>query len=114
MPLPADLRARLCDSDFWGRYFFEAGPGLEEYGEYTAEFPVGDGYAVIVGINDHAIYLDLCTPDAETVTMGWDDQAHWMPDALRWAELDLIGRAAAVTDPELRHPARSWPWPAGS
>jgi hypothetical protein len=104
MPLPADLRARLRDPNFWRRYFFEAGAGEEkEHVEHTAEFPVGDGYALTVGINDHAIHLDLCTPD-ETVTLGWDDQAHWMPDTLRWAELDLIGRAAAVADPEVRHP----------
>jgi hypothetical protein len=106
VPLPADLRARLRDPDFWREYFFEAEPGEEkEYVEHTAEFPVGDGYALTLGINDHAIHLDLRTPDdTETVTLGWDDQAHWMPDALRWTELDLIGRAVAVTDPELRHP----------
>jgi hypothetical protein len=106
MPLPGDLRARLRHSDFWRWYCFEAGPREEtEHGEYTAEFPVGDGYGLTVGINDAAIRLDVRVPDETgTVTLGWDDQAHWMPDALRWAELDLIGRAAAVTDPELRHP----------
>jgi hypothetical protein len=40
----------------------------------------------------------------KTLELGWDDQAHWHPDALRWTELDLIARAAAVVDPVLRHP----------
>ncbi|KAL2269348.1 hypothetical protein VTJ83DRAFT_1532 [Remersonia thermophila] len=28
--------------------------------------------------------------------LGWDDQAHWHPYALRWAELELLSRAVAA------------------
>jgi hypothetical protein len=105
MPLPAGLRADLSDPNFWRMYFFEADPReVMAYGEHTAEFPVGDGYALTVDVNAHQIRLNLRTPDDNTMMLGWDDEAQFMPDVLRWTELDLIARAAAVTDPELRHP----------
>ena len=40
----------------------------------------------------------------EAAEVGWDDQAHWHPHVLRWEELDLLARCAALDDPELPHP----------
>jgi hypothetical protein len=36
--------------------------------------------------------------------LGWDDQAHWHPQVLRWKELEAICRCLAVRDPRLAHP----------
>lgn len=49
--------------------------------------------------------LLVVTPDtAEPAELGWDDLAHWQPYALRWSELDLLCRAIAARNPQLRHP----------
>jgi hypothetical protein len=120
--LPAVLQARLDDPDFWRAYFSdastedrddedeenEAEPGVSPL---VAEFPVGGGYSLVLDIDTGlgVVRLGVRTPDsAQTLELGWDDQAHWHPDALRWTELDLIARAAAVVDPRCGIPARSW------
>lgn len=54
--------------------------------------------------------LFLVTPEGESLTLGWDDQAHWHPHVLRRDELERICRAMALTspsDPNARHPG--WP-----
>lgn len=116
MPLPAELRARLDDPDFWRAYFFDDstqdGDEEDQEDEHEAsplvvQFPVGGGYMLVLDINVGLGRVTLgmrCPDSAQTLTLGWDDQAHWHPDALRWTELDLIARAAAVVDPALRHP----------
>lgn len=116
--LPAVLQARLDDPDFWRAYFFDASTDDEDdedeeneaepgVSPLVAEFPVGGGYSLVLDIDTGlgVVRLGMRTPDsAQTLELGWDDQAHWHPDALRWTELDLIARAAAVVDPALRHP----------
>ena len=113
MPLPAELRARLDDPDFWRAYLFDdSTPDGNEEAEdeaspLLAEFPIGGGYMLVLDINIGlgVVTLGMRAPDsAQTWELGWDDQAHWHPDALRWTELDLIARATAVVDPALRHP----------
>ncbi|KUL41468.1 hypothetical protein [Actinoplanes awajinensis] len=113
MPLPADLRACLTDPDFWRAYFFENDTTEDEDDDdyddssIVVEFSVGGGYGLVLDIcvGLRSINLAMRTPDSsEPLDLGWDDQAHWHPDALRWAELDLIARAAAVLDHTLRHP----------
>ncbi|BBH71749.1 hypothetical protein ACTI_84340 [Actinoplanes sp. OR16] len=105
---------RLDDPEFWRAYFFEAEIDEDEDDdededgeELVVEFAVGGGHALVLDIDLEltSVELGLRTPDNdEILELGWDDQAHWHPHALRWAELDLIGRAAAVIDPGLRHP----------
>ncbi|GGN80379.1 hypothetical protein GCM10010112_55880 [Actinoplanes lobatus] len=115
MPLPVDLQARLDDPDFWRAYFFQDEATVhddeededEDESSLVVEFPVGGGYALVLKIyvGLHMVNLTMRTPDSnEALRLGWDDQAHWHPSALRWTELDLIARAAAVLDPALRHP----------
>jgi hypothetical protein len=122
VPLPAELRAYLDDPDFWRAYFFEDRTDDEddqddeddeddededEASPLVAEFPVGGGYTLVLNIDAGLGMVRLamrCPASVKTLELGWDDQAHWHPDALRWTELDLIARAAAVVDPELRHP----------
>ncbi|MEU4692362.1 hypothetical protein [Actinoplanes sp. NPDC023714] len=123
MPLPAELSDHLENPDFWRVYFFEAeydelfesadgdddldDGGDDSAGGLVAEFPVGGGYALVVDIDLEigSIELGLKTPKSDDpLELGWDDQAHWHPHALRWSELDLIARSAAVLDPALPHP----------
>lgn len=50
------------------------------------------------------VELAIQTPaDAEAVMVGWDDDAQWHPDVLRWSELEAIGRALSQ-DPGWPHP----------
>ncbi|MDQ0364590.1 hypothetical protein [Catenuloplanes indicus] len=124
MPLPADMQARLSDPDFWRAYFFgdddladdedggDSGGGAELTAEdgddvMAVEFPVGGGYALVldVDVELRMITVEMRSPaHPDTLQLGWDDDAHWHPHVLRWDELDLIARAAAVHDPTLRHP----------
>ncbi|MEU4620631.1 hypothetical protein AB0G04_11720 [Actinoplanes sp. NPDC023801] len=121
MPLPAELHKRLDTPEFWRAYLFQADvvddeddwddddldEDEAEAGSIVVEIPVGRGYALVLDIDGELDMVDLGmrTPgSAEILEIGWDDQAHWHPDTLRWAELDLIARAAAVADPTLRHP----------
>ncbi|WP_146169058.1 hypothetical protein [Actinoplanes italicus] len=121
MPLPVELQKRLDTPEFWRAYLFQENH-LEDSDEdwddedveddtedepIVVEIPVGGGYALVLDIGGEFDMVDLGmrTPDsAEILEIGWDDQAHRHPDTLRWAELDLIARAAAVVDPTLRHP----------
>lgn len=113
MPLPATLKTRLDDPSFWRAYFFDDGADTDDDDDDMAdesiivEFAVGGGHALVLDIDSGLDMIDLGLRgpgDDEVLEIGWDDQAHWHPDTLRWAELDLIARAAAVLDPTLAHP----------
>ncbi|WP_344959073.1 hypothetical protein [Actinomadura miaoliensis] len=117
MPLNDALRTRMDEPDFWPLYFFEDEPDEpddededddeEPEDEHRAEFGLGDGLSLDLDLDLATGYfsLGLTAPGlAEPVELGWDDQAHFHPHVLRWAELDLLGRAMALRDPELRHP----------
>lgn len=75
--------------------------------ELTAVFDVGGGHRLVLELSPILGYHNLGIQgpdDAEDACLGWDDQAHWHPYALRWPELDLICRALAARDPLLPHP----------
>lgn len=88
------------------------GGGAPEDGEaaapqYRAEFglPGDHGLVLELDLDDEYHSLGLLVPGGEEpVELGWDDQAHFHPHALRWSELELLARAFALHDPELRHP----------
>ncbi|MFI6151076.1 hypothetical protein ACIBCA_00060 [Kitasatospora sp. NPDC051170] len=115
MPLDHAFNARLTDPDFWPRYLFEHDDTYEEdhwdeddrQDEFTARFALGDGHALVLDVDlTYGTYtLDLDAPGLdEPAALGWLDQAHPIPHALRWGELDRLARAFALVDPELRHP----------
>lgn len=106
MPLDDALTTRMADPDFWQAYLFEA-DAPETEGSYQARFEVGAGFALTLDVNlAHCSFdLALVAPDLpKPAELGWDDLAHFHPHVLRWAELDLLARACALQDPELRHP----------
>ncbi|MGV9770770.1 hypothetical protein [Streptosporangium sp. NPDC003464] len=110
MPLDDELTARMADPDFWGAYLFEDDApesDLDDEESFTADFQVGEGLALVLDLDVVTGYFDLAlvAPElAEPITVGWDDQAHPHPHAMRWSELDLLARALAVHDPQFRHP----------
>ncbi|MFI9817119.1 hypothetical protein [Saccharothrix variisporea] len=109
MPIPDALKTGLADPKFWAMYCFEDDhEGYDEYFDedsHVLSFPVGGGYSLDLDISDSYFDLGLRVPGAdEPVTVGWSDEAHFHPHALRWDELDLVCRAASLLEPELRHP----------
>ncbi|WP_344616388.1 hypothetical protein [Dactylosporangium salmoneum] len=113
MPLPPDLHDLFAEPDFWADHHgarerpFD-GDRWEGHPGWMVTAEAGGGHALVLEIDiDHgATYLHLRGPGRPARhTLAWIDGAHPMPHALRWAELDLLGRAAALTDPGLRHPA---------
>jgi hypothetical protein len=94
--------------EFWRAYFFEdeSGTGYE-FPTTTWHLRVSDGHAVVLRVERDftRVWLGLHTPGGgEPLALGWDDQAHWHPDALRWEELDAVARAVAFREPALAHP----------
>lgn len=112
MPLPDALTTRMTETDFWSAYLFEDdAPDLfdedKDEESYQVEFGLGDGFALTLdlALAYECIDLALTAPGlAEPAQLGWDDQAHFHPHVMRWTELDLLARASALHDPDLRHP----------
>ncbi|WP_418955360.1 hypothetical protein [Streptomyces tritici] len=118
MPLPEDFAELTAHPDFWGVYLFEgedAGPfeDDDEDGDgdgveaVSAAFGAGGGHALVldVDLGAESVELGLAVPGREEAAeLGWDDRAHCHPHVMSWAELDLLARAVALHDPELRHP----------
>ncbi|GAA4988352.1 hypothetical protein [Kitasatospora paranensis] len=122
MPLPDPLTARMAQPDFWPLYAFDDdAAGADEFSDasaqeedeedeedtHRAEFGLGGGLALVLDIDltGRAHDLALRAPGLpEPVQLGWDDEAHFQPHVMRWAELELLARAVALHDPDLRHP----------
>src|SRR5947207_3303665 len=116
------LRAILQDPDFWAMFFFSSETYFQPYAmpryqyadlnafetpDEVVGFPAGGGQSLQISLRDKYCGLELFPPGAaEEITIGWDwddpEDAH--PYVLRWEELDLLCRAAALLDPGLRHP----------
>jgi hypothetical protein len=110
MPLPQAVHQLTGSPGFWADYLFlEDGPA-EEYPTLDSarlDFDVCPGYRLTLSLDRQLSYhgLGFVYPGMDSpVEIGWDDQAHWHPNALRWEELDLVGRCLALNDPALPHP----------
>jgi hypothetical protein len=105
--VPASLRSLVKEERFWRCFFFEEEGHFPELADLEVRFPAGDGYGLSLFLDDRlaGMALGLRMPDeADALQLGWDDQAHWHPHALRWTELDHFARAVALEDPDLPHP----------
>ena len=100
--------ALMQSSEFWSAYFFDNDSGTGyDFPTTTWHLRVSDRYALVLRVEtDFArVWLGASTPGgSEPRALGWDDQAHWHPEALRWEELDAIARAVAFREPALAHP----------
>ncbi|MBO8195446.1 hypothetical protein ITI46_27920 [Streptomyces oryzae] len=110
----------LDDPEFWAFWYYDeySGTGSDDGadgGSYSAEesgsedsaevYQADAGHAVQVVDAGFELTLELVHPGAaKPVQLGWDDQAQWHPDALRWQEAELLCRAAALSHPEVPHP----------
>jgi hypothetical protein len=109
VPIPEQLRTLVHDPAFWAAYLFldEDEVHYPQLADCRAEFVVAGGYGVTLDLDADllGVELGLRRPgSAKPVELGWDDQLHWHPHALRWEELDLIGRCVALNEPSLPHP----------
>jgi hypothetical protein len=72
--------------------------------------------ALLVETSSHEITLFLRDAGGRVSQLGWNDQAHWHPNALRWQEIDVISRACSRVSVELEHPGLAllllWPFSA--
>ncbi|MEZ6185661.1 MAG: hypothetical protein R3F62_11705 [Planctomycetota bacterium] len=68
--------------------------------------PGGRGYGVRLSLEPDldGVTLSLRAPGHDDQEIGYCSQAGGQPDALRWEELELICRAAALQDPGFVHP----------
>src|SRR5262245_1458578 len=118
MPLPDRLRQLAGTARFWSDYL-----GDEVFGERVdglpsdshLELPLSQEHSLRIGYfwrasqgEDYISATDLRLrriADGQDTLLGWrQDDGHVHPHALRWEELDLIGRLQAVSDPDLPHP----------
>jgi hypothetical protein len=70
------------------------------------DLPVGGGYGLGLEFDPSCACFDLALllPGGRRCPIAWDDQAHWHPHVLRWEELDLVCKCAAIQDATLPHP----------
>ncbi|MFJ4844553.1 hypothetical protein [Streptomyces sp. NPDC088733] len=112
MPLDDALAARMAGPDFWPLYLFDddapdvRDDDAEDEEAYITRFPTGGGFALVLDVTPaEYVDLDVEAPGLpEPANVGWDDQAHFHPHVMPWRELDLLCRAVALHDAELRHP----------
>ncbi|MEV1286763.1 hypothetical protein [Micromonospora sp. NPDC049679] len=109
MPFPEILRTLSQESDFWAAFLFEEDPpdpaGFPA--DLRVTFPVAGGYGLVLDFDlpYGENRLGLRQPGAtDPIELARVDRTHPRPYALRWAELDLIGRVIALDDPSLPHP----------
>jgi hypothetical protein len=97
----------LRSPSFWSAYFWEDdGRAVFPFPATTWRLQVDEAHSLVLRIdrNFSHITLSVAVGGQSPIQVGWDDQAHWHPHALRWDELDAIGRAVAWTDARLTHP----------
>jgi hypothetical protein len=111
MAFPPALRRLAGTPEFWAGYLFEEDEWhpdkYPELAELRVAFDVCPKYQLTLGLTKDLSYhsLGFVRPRRKKpVQIGWDDQAHWHPNTLRWEELDLFGRCLALADPSLPHP----------
>lgn len=109
VPIPHQLKPRLREPEFWRAYFFqnEVPTSALDRETYRVEFPLTRGMGIALDLSSCLSYhsLNIIHPALQSsVEIAWDDQAHWHPHVLRWEELELIARCAALQDEDFRHP----------
>ncbi|WP_307874975.1 hypothetical protein [Frankia nepalensis] len=108
MPLPESLTAQMRDDEFWSVVLNEPDSELLDVAfapDLGFAVDVGDDYRIGTAIGPWSQDLEIYAPGAaEGHTIGYIDGSRPMPDTLRWEELELVCRASALRDPEIRHP----------
>jgi hypothetical protein len=112
--VPPALKPLLTKRRFWTDCLWETEaysvgqkePRYPELKDCKVQLPIADGFSLTLSLDEHLSYfsLDFIAPQREPVNVAWDDQAHWHPHVLRWAELETISRVLAQRDHELVHP----------
>lgn len=103
--IPHSVKELAADPDFWNAFhFWEWHEDLREFPQLDGclcRFSVGAGSALTLSLDPGFGYLSLSLESpllSAPVEVGWDDQAHFHPDVLRWSELEAICTAVAATE----------------
>jgi hypothetical protein len=114
--ISASMISLFQRASFWADYFWlrQAETTCNEKHEQPPArldnpivFPFPADYSLILDIASE-INLSLFHPSVRSpIELGWDDEAHWHPFALRWEELETLCRCLAAGDSKLTHPG--WP-----
>ncbi|WP_106410499.1 hypothetical protein [Pseudofrankia saprophytica] len=113
MPLPEPLITEMREDLFWSEVLWEDAwedawvPQAARKPSVRFAVDVGDDYGIgtNVMLGSGMQSLEIYAPgSADGEDIGYVDGAHPMPKALRWEELELVCRASALRDPEIRHP----------
>ncbi len=110
MPLPEVFRRYCTTPEFWsdfvyGKFNELSRPDLDAEPVEMAFAPTAT-LRVLFQLDGSETTIQVrqpCGNEWRRVVTNMDD-GHAMPHAFRWQEADLIGRAAALNDPEIPHP----------
>jgi hypothetical protein len=100
------------DHRFWAKFFRELDEAVTlGFEDWKIDFPVGEGRGLSLLI-EHDVWnqsLELRHPDRTDAgcVASEGPASDQFPHVLRWSELEVIGRAAALNDPDLIHPGPS-------
>lgn len=111
MPLDRGLLDLFRTRDFWAAHYFLTEP-VRDYPEVEAlpiRFRLPGRFALLLRLSSllHPTLYLVHPSLGEPAQLGWDDEAHWHPDVLRWEECAAVCRCVAAGDPALPHPG--WP-----
>lgn len=111
--IPELLRSLSRQRSFWNAFHFIRPIDLDSP-RYVALAPLDDDPVLISFPTGHRLCIYACAQgvfaslevpgEVEQKDLGWRDSAHPVPCCLRWPEVDLLGRAVALSDPTLAHP----------
>jgi hypothetical protein len=110
MAFDAPVLSLFGKRHFWTDYFWftENQSGYAELEDSSIVLPLPGEHQLILTIapqfSEVTLYLADTSAAWEPIQLGWDDQAHWHPDVLRWEECLAICRWCARSDARLPHP----------
>lgn len=108
--LRPDLLARMQTRRFWTDYLHVSQPDWPDASslawDVSLDLGTSVGLELIIdyGTSAATLLLREAAEEAVPIEVAWDDQAHWHPHVLRWAELDAICRRIAARSSPYPHP----------
>jgi hypothetical protein len=108
--LDDDVRRVLASARFWTGYFWlteEPGAHYPQFEGRPVTFRVSSAHALVLDVDPRMDGHELSLLDLESgraTRLGWNDQAHPVPNVFRWEELEAVCRCFAARDPALAHP----------
>jgi hypothetical protein len=89
---PEGLAEAMKSHRFWTDYLFLTAPDFvhDDDVSWDIDLPLGTSHVLRLRVSLGYVSLMLVVAPAREVELGWDDEAHWHPHALRWSEIVAI------------------------